>query len=236
MRDHHDAKAMAKTLREQLAARNVQFGHSECLEIVARQFGYKDWNILAALTDKPAPNPKLLPLPKGWGTTGQNTALFDIGILTNAGPTGENCIYIEGRTKRGRHDAYWITPMQTLSARQFRNRKVEFSATLRCVDLEDYAYLWFRVDNQRGQRIAYIGKLETDNADIFKGTQDWRTHAMVLPIPESAASISFGVTRYGLGGKLWIANMKFGISDKPITNDEFDLPPQPINLDLMTLA
>lgn len=48
MRSFHDAKAMAKTLRQALADRNVELSHSETLEIVARQFGLDDWNVLAA--------------------------------------------------------------------------------------------------------------------------------------------------------------------------------------------
>lgn len=48
MRDHRDAKAMAKTMREALAARDVKITHSEALEIVARQFGLANWNVLAA--------------------------------------------------------------------------------------------------------------------------------------------------------------------------------------------
>ena len=43
-----DAKAMARSLRVALADRNFSLSHSECLEIVARQFGLADWNTLAA--------------------------------------------------------------------------------------------------------------------------------------------------------------------------------------------
>lgn len=48
MRSFRDAKLMARTLRETLAARHIPLSHSETLEIVARQFGYDDWNVLAA--------------------------------------------------------------------------------------------------------------------------------------------------------------------------------------------
>jgi ATP-dependent Lon protease len=48
MRSYKDAKAMAKSLRDVLAARNVSLSHSESLEIVAQQFGYADWNTLAS--------------------------------------------------------------------------------------------------------------------------------------------------------------------------------------------
>jgi hypothetical protein len=48
MRTHHDAKAMAKAMRERLAEKAVEISHSEALEIVARQFGFDTWNILSA--------------------------------------------------------------------------------------------------------------------------------------------------------------------------------------------
>ena len=48
MRTCKDAKAMAKSLRNSLAARGVLLSHSECLEIVAKQFGFVDWNTLSA--------------------------------------------------------------------------------------------------------------------------------------------------------------------------------------------
>lgn len=47
MRDFRDAKFMAKTLRQALADRGLSLTHSETLEIVARQFGLDQWNILS---------------------------------------------------------------------------------------------------------------------------------------------------------------------------------------------
>jgi hypothetical protein len=51
MRTFKDAKAMAKSLRDSLAARSVSLSHSECLEIVAKQFGFADWNTFSAKLD-----------------------------------------------------------------------------------------------------------------------------------------------------------------------------------------
>jgi hypothetical protein len=48
MLTHKDAKTMARSLRDALDNRNVQLSHSDCLEIVARQFGLADWNTLVA--------------------------------------------------------------------------------------------------------------------------------------------------------------------------------------------
>lgn len=47
MRTYRDAKLMAKALREAVAPQ-TPLSHAQALEIVARQFGYDDWNILAA--------------------------------------------------------------------------------------------------------------------------------------------------------------------------------------------
>jgi hypothetical protein len=50
-----NAKTMAKSLRDSLVDRSVCLSHSTCLEIVARQFGFADWNTLSAkLPDKEA--------------------------------------------------------------------------------------------------------------------------------------------------------------------------------------
>ena len=48
MRDFRDAKAMARTLREGLAAKGQTVSNSEALELVARMMGERDWNTLAA--------------------------------------------------------------------------------------------------------------------------------------------------------------------------------------------
>ena len=50
MRDPRDAKAMAATLRAALATAGARIPHSRALEIVAAQFGLKDWNTLSAAT------------------------------------------------------------------------------------------------------------------------------------------------------------------------------------------
>ena len=51
MRTYQDVKTMAKSLRDSLAARSVALSHSGCLEIVAKQLGFADWNTLSAKLD-----------------------------------------------------------------------------------------------------------------------------------------------------------------------------------------
>src|SRR3984957_16045548 len=55
MRDFRDAKAMARSLRGALRAKAVPTTYSESLELIAKAFGYENWNILAAKIDAAQP-------------------------------------------------------------------------------------------------------------------------------------------------------------------------------------
>ncbi len=57
MRTAQDAKAMARSIRQSLAEKNLTVSHSEALEIVARQFGFDNWNVLAAKLENEFGNP-----------------------------------------------------------------------------------------------------------------------------------------------------------------------------------
>lgn len=48
MRSYLDAKLMARALKSSLDDTGTEISHSKALEIVARQFGCDDWNVLAA--------------------------------------------------------------------------------------------------------------------------------------------------------------------------------------------
>jgi hypothetical protein len=48
MRDYRDAKAMARSLRENLKSKSIDITHSETLELIAKALGFKDWNVLSA--------------------------------------------------------------------------------------------------------------------------------------------------------------------------------------------
>ncbi len=48
MRTYLEAKAMAKSLRTALAAKDISLSHSECLELVSKQIGFDEWNMLSA--------------------------------------------------------------------------------------------------------------------------------------------------------------------------------------------
>ncbi len=45
MGDFRDAKVMARTLRDVLKAKAIEITHTEALELIAKAFGYKNWNM-----------------------------------------------------------------------------------------------------------------------------------------------------------------------------------------------
>jgi ClpX C4-type zinc finger protein/glyoxalase superfamily protein len=55
MRDFRDAKVMAHSLRNALKAKAMEITHSESLELIAKTFGYENWNILSAKIDTAQP-------------------------------------------------------------------------------------------------------------------------------------------------------------------------------------
>ena len=48
MRNYRDAKAMAQTLRDNLKTKDVTLSVAESLELISKQFGLDNWNVLAA--------------------------------------------------------------------------------------------------------------------------------------------------------------------------------------------
>jgi hypothetical protein len=59
MRGFRDAKTMAHALRVALKDRAIETTHSDALELIAKAFGYDNWNILSAKIEaaKPPPAP-----------------------------------------------------------------------------------------------------------------------------------------------------------------------------------
>ncbi|HET7809686.1 MAG TPA: glyoxalase superfamily protein [Steroidobacteraceae bacterium] len=89
MRTYVQAKAMAKSLRESLAARNVPLSRGECLEVVAKQFGFGSWNVLAAKIElESGAHP---PLPQSDGVVlGQLLPVLRVGS-----PEAARAFYVE---------------------------------------------------------------------------------------------------------------------------------------------
>lgn len=61
MPSYRDAKLMAATLRDVLGALQPEISHSKSLEIIAKQFGFDKWNVLAARISSTDEQGQMLP-------------------------------------------------------------------------------------------------------------------------------------------------------------------------------
>ena len=75
MRDFRDAKTMAHALRDALKAKAIETTHSEALELIAKAFGYDNWNILSAKIEATEPRAKRRAHPRRAGS-GVTTTLY----------------------------------------------------------------------------------------------------------------------------------------------------------------
>lgn len=196
MRTYLDAKLMAKTLRDALASKNIPLSHSESLEIVAQQFGFADWNILAAKinTTKTASPEK--DLPAGWTIWGNATQCYDMGIDPKLIHKGQKAAIIRRNNEPLPSEVGqggFGTLMQTFSASDWRNKKIELRAELKS-EAADAVQMWMRIDGP-------VGLLRFDNMDFrrIKGTQDWTPARIVLAVPDNAVTINFGFFVMGDG-------------------------------------
>ena len=94
-----DSKTMAKVLRKALAERGIDISHSDSLELVARQFGFANWNMLSARIDEERAPPTL---PAGWKPTSPDRAgRYRVGL----DPSFPGAIKIECVARPGAADA-----------------------------------------------------------------------------------------------------------------------------------
>lgn len=201
MHSFMDAKILAKNLRKSLAGRNIEQSHSDCLELIAQQFGLKDWNQLSARITATAQlaATDTLPLPRDWKITRQtDRAIYRIGLDPDFPKVAQIA------TRFGRDAGIVLPPdsygclMQSAIADRYRGKKVILRATVSTQDA-DGAAIWLRVDRSLGQVLRFDNMLDRTGEGALVGTNDWTGCRVVLDIPEAAASIHYGLLLKGYG-------------------------------------
>jgi len=198
MRNFMDAKSMARDLRETLTARGHALSHSACLELVARQFGFADWNTLAATIEQNSVKRQALAPAEGWRpTTLTDTSRFRLGL----DPRLPGVALIESRLDRAETTAADEPVgclMQSLSAEVYRGRTLRLSAELKA-DGAGLGTIWMRIDGASEPGMRFDNMLERDGEGAISGTTVWLRRSVVLDVPEDAASIHYGFFLRGLG-------------------------------------
>jgi hypothetical protein len=128
---------------------------------------------------------------------------------------------------------------QQCAARGFAGRRIAFAAFLRTEGAFAGGNLWTRADNRDGFSVA----LDNRGNCRVRATTDWTDCRVVIDIPDSAASITYGAMLYG-AGSLWIDDASIEVLDEnvPVTSraretgvgaiqhNSNDLLDEPVNL------
>jgi len=117
--------------------------------------------------------------------------------------------------------------MQTISAEEYRKRRVRLAGFVRGQGIDAWAGLWMRVDGPvASQHLAFDNMEERP----LRATFDWKEVSVVLDVPAEATYIAFGALLTG-DGSLQLARLRFEIVDEqlPTTNQVRRLHPR--NLD-----
>jgi hypothetical protein len=235
MRSFLDAKTIAKTLRQELQNRKIELSHSECLEVVAKQFGFRDWNTMAATIDGPSPKTAAAvygPIPAGWIFQGTRPELY-IGGTVKLDGTDDTALAIKTKNISEKPpEGSFGNIMQVCRAEPYRNMRVCFSADIKADLVTGSATLWMRVDDEKNMAISFDNLERLTKNGSLKSSTDWVNRKVIIPVPEAGALLNFGFYLFGQG-QAWARNLKFGVTDElPSHMTRDDIHGSPQNLDL----
>lgn len=226
-----DAKRMAKTLRRHLGERKVEVSHSECLELVARQFGAANWNTLAARIEAVTEDTTGLSLPDGWLITGlTDRSAYRLGLDRSQPGTA----LIEsrlGRDNEGTVVDRFACLMQSVMADSFRGQRIRLGASLR-TEGADLGTIWMRVDARPGAILRFDNMMKRTTQGPLTGTTGWTARSIVLDVPQEAVSIHYGFLLQK-HGRVWARSFRLECVGPEVapTIDPQPYLSEPTNLD-----
>ncbi|RYE06971.1 MAG: hypothetical protein EOP22_19605 [Hyphomicrobiales bacterium] len=183
-----DSKLMAKSLRAALAERHIDITHSDSLELVARQFGFDNWNILAARIEAA----RAMPMPHKWFRHQQGSGLYQMSVAL----TEPIVLTLQSQPGAIATGSDFGTLMQNADAAPYHGANLAFTAELAGDDV-DHATVWMRVDAADGTILAFDNLLQS--GDALTGSFDWTQLRVALPVASATVKIAYGVMLKGLG-------------------------------------
>ena len=246
MRSEKNPKAMAKALREELARRGVAVAHGECLDIVARQFGLDNWNVLSARLEGGGPADDapafVLALPDGWAFEGSRLD-YDVGVDRNMRRGSGHPALIRTRfsvdhTGEAEALSRLGALYQELDAAAYRGKRLSLQADLRTEGVVGAATMWLQVDRSRRRDVLVLDNMEERPVDgPLTGTQGWTTRRVVLDIPEEAVVVHYGFYLRG-SGAAWAAGFVLREAEvgEAVTKAPMRLLSAPLHLDFSRVA
>jgi len=165
--------------------------------------------------------------PEGWILSGTHPADYEAGTDLHTTHHGKAAGYLRSKGE-GTVEGF-ATLMQTFKANEYRQARWQLSGYMKTEAVDGWCGLWMRVDGHDHEIIQFDNMSDRP----VNGTTNWTRYSIVLDVPQSSETISFGVLLTGKGS-VWIDSLRFDeVSEQvPTTNmeQEAELPDHPVNL------
>jgi hypothetical protein len=152
-------------------------------------------------------------LPEGWFVTESAPKLYEAGLDTENPCEGNRSAYL--RSLQASPNGYG-TFMQAFGARDFRGKRLRFSAVVRTEDVRGWAGLWMRVEGEDPQEPLAFDNMQSR---ALVGTTPCKRYEVVLDVPQEARALMAGLMLSGTG-QAWLGAVRFETVDAsvPVTN------------------
>ena len=102
--------------------------------------------------------------------------------------------------------------LQAVKADQYRGKRIRLSGALKTKDVKPGTGLWMRIDGKT--RMLAIDAMQDR---MVTGTTDWKSHSVVLDVPQDAIGISFGVLGKSIAeGQVWVDDMTLDVVETDV--------------------
>ncbi|MFD0717605.1 helix-turn-helix transcriptional regulator [Paenibacillus sp. GCM10027626] len=166
--------------------------------------------------------------PAGWMLNVNGTHMSDceMGIDFQTTHHGKASGYLDSK---GENVGGFATMMQVFKANEYRGRRLQLSGFLKTLNVEQWCGLWMRIDGKEQEILQFDNMCNRP----VTGTAEWNRYNIVLDVPQSSETISFGALIIGKG-RVWVDSLRFDtVSESvPTTNmeEEAEVPDRPVNL------
>ncbi len=158
-----------------------------------------------ALTERPQVQRSIL----NWGVNASSDKQdsYEISVDSNTSYKGHPSAWLRSRTPNPKG---FCAIDQTFSAQSYRGKRMQVTANVKTLDVNEWAGLWMLVDGPDG--VTAFDNM--DNRPI-KGSSDWKQYTIILDVPRDSTKIKFGFM-LTCSGNAWINGFTFEPVDNTI--------------------
>jgi hypothetical protein len=152
-------------------------------------------------------------MPLGWFVTQSAPNLYEAGVDTSSPCEGSRSAFLRSRTGE---PAGYGTFMQAFGAKDFRGKRLRFSAMVRVKNVDGWAGLWMRVEGTDPKQPLGFDNMQSRS---LGGTQGCKRYDVVLDVPTEATTLMAGLLLSG-AGQAWLDGVRFEVVDAsvPVTD------------------